>query len=194
MNHEITGIILAGGKSSRFQGQNKALLKIGEKSMVEYVIENLRQQVSRILVICNRDADWYQQQGLTTLADQGSEGGPLQGIVTALNKIDTAFALFAPCDVPFFPNLAQPMFDTLSQQGKIACILKDDQRLHPAFCLLHRASRAYLKECLDNRRYKLQSCLQELDHCFYHHSAKEFDLFNVNSQVDLDKIKQYVNT
>ena len=47
-----TGIILAGGKSSRM-GEDKGLVLLNGKPMIQYVIEALKEVVSNIIIISN---------------------------------------------------------------------------------------------------------------------------------------------
>ena len=48
----ITGIILAGGKSSRM-GKDKGFLKLNGTSFVEYSIEAMKPLVSQIMIVSN---------------------------------------------------------------------------------------------------------------------------------------------
>ena len=47
---DITGIILAGGKSSRM-GTDKGLLKFNDKSFIEYSIAAIKPLVSQIIIV-----------------------------------------------------------------------------------------------------------------------------------------------
>ena len=50
--NNITGIILAGGKSSRM-GSDKALLKINNTTFIEKIIEVMQPYVDEIIIISN---------------------------------------------------------------------------------------------------------------------------------------------
>ena len=49
----MKAIVLAGGKSSRM-GQDKALMKINGKAMMQYVIDNLSQAFGEVFISGNR--------------------------------------------------------------------------------------------------------------------------------------------
>ena len=56
---KITAVILAGGRAQRMGGQDKGLLPVYGKPMIEYVIEALRSQVGQIIISANRNLDRY---------------------------------------------------------------------------------------------------------------------------------------
>ena len=56
---DITGVILAGGQARRMQGQDKGLVLLNNKPMIEYVIENLKPQVGELVINANRNLDTY---------------------------------------------------------------------------------------------------------------------------------------
>ena len=49
-DNNILAVILAGGKSKRF-GEDKNLAKLGSKSLLEHVIERVREKFQQILII-----------------------------------------------------------------------------------------------------------------------------------------------
>src|SRR5262245_65701091 len=63
----ITGVILAGGKSSRM-GQNKALMSLGGKRLVDRVVEVMRSVFDDLLMVTNTP-DMYADLGLPMVRD-----------------------------------------------------------------------------------------------------------------------------
>src|SRR4029078_572625 len=78
---EVTGVLLAGGRSSRMGGREKALLDIGGKAMLLHVLSRLRPQVGRIVINANGDPARFSGHCLPVVADS-IEGyaGPLAGL------------------------------------------------------------------------------------------------------------------
>jgi len=99
----ITGIILAGGKSSRI-GANKSQMKIGEGHLIDRVLNTLSQFTSSILIVTTGD-----QAGFSISATPGARWvkdiypgkGPLGGIYTGLMHAETSYSLVVGCDMPF---------------------------------------------------------------------------------------------
>jgi molybdopterin-guanine dinucleotide biosynthesis protein A len=106
---EVTGVLLAGGRSSRMGGREKALLDIGGKPMLLHVLERLRPQVGRIVVNANGDPARFSGCCLPVVSDS-IEGyaGPLAGLhagmAWALSETPEArYVASVPVDCPFLP-------------------------------------------------------------------------------------------
>ncbi len=82
MYNDITGIILAGGKSKRM-GINKALLKIGDKTIIERTAGLMQGLFNRVLLITNSPNE-YMFLGLEIYEDIYKNIGPLAGIHSGL--------------------------------------------------------------------------------------------------------------
>ena len=70
---DCTGIILAGGKSSRM-GSDKGLLPYKGKPLVTYAIEVLRPLTDRIIIVGNNEA--YKQFDCPLIPDEIADCGP----------------------------------------------------------------------------------------------------------------------
>lgn len=106
---EITGIILAGGKSSRM-GRDKGLCRFRGKTLVSYAIETLQPLCERILISANNDMEDYSAFGLEVLPDEVKGIGPMGGILTCLKQSTTQHNLVLSCDTPF---VTTQLFDFL---------------------------------------------------------------------------------
>ncbi len=93
-----TGIILCGGKNSRM-GKNKALLKLGNQTIIEHIVESLQAICSEILLSTNtNELDFLPYQ---KVADKTNNLGPIAGFESTLTKSETAHNLIVSCDTPF---------------------------------------------------------------------------------------------
>jgi len=93
-----TGIILAGGKSSRM-GADKGLKELCGKPLITYAIKVLSGLCSEIVISSSSDA--YQLFGLQVIADKLQGIGPMGGIYSALEQSKTEKNLVLSCDLPF---------------------------------------------------------------------------------------------
>ncbi len=104
------GIVLAGGRSRRMGGGDKALLPLGGQALLAYIVDRIRPQVSILALNANGDASRFVDQHLPVVADTiGGSRGPLAGILTGLEwAVATSPAsthvLTVPCDTPFLPR------------------------------------------------------------------------------------------
>ena len=98
MNKEnITGIILAGGKSSRM-GSEKGLIQYQGKAMIVYAIELLKPLCNELLISANSDA--YHHLGYRVVADEIPEAGPMGGIYSCMKQAKNEVCLVLSCDMP----------------------------------------------------------------------------------------------
>ena len=98
MIDKITGVILAGGKSSRF-GANKALAELDGKKIIEHVTTALAPLFANRLLVTNTPAD-YAFLDWPMTADNYPGAGPLAGIQAALLASAEPRIFVAGCDMP----------------------------------------------------------------------------------------------
>jgi len=95
----ITGVILAGGQSSRM-GQNKALMALGGKRLVDRVVEVMG-EVFRDLLMVTNTPEVYADLGIPMVRDVWPEKGSLGGVYSAIYHVITPYCLVVACDMPF---------------------------------------------------------------------------------------------
>ena len=109
MERSIVGLILAGGRSSRF-GSDKATATLGGRPMIGWVAATLSAGTRRLAVsarLGSPAASYAAHTDLIYLPDPpGSADGPLSGVLEGLRWAAREGAeglVTAPCDTPFLP-------------------------------------------------------------------------------------------
>lgn len=97
MYKNITGVILAGGKSKRME-ENKSFLIWKEKPIIEIMISKMKEIFEEITLITN-EKKLYEKFELPMFSDIYS-GGPLAGIHSALIHSVTDKIFVISCDMP----------------------------------------------------------------------------------------------
>ena len=95
---QVAGVILAGGKSSRF-GSNKALAIHQGTVLIEGITRRLAGLFPENLLITNTPEE-YAFLNWPTAGDQFQNCGPLAGIHAALRTISQPRAFVCGCDMP----------------------------------------------------------------------------------------------
>ncbi|MBF7997449.1 molybdenum cofactor guanylyltransferase MobA [Rahnella laticis] len=186
---DITGVILAGGRSTRM-GEDKGLVEVNGRPLFEYIAQKLRPQVSEILISCNRNNERYGRD-FQTVPDLTSDfSGPLAGMLAALSVSKTEWVLFVPCDVPAFPdNLAEVLQAEVS--GQYAVYARDPERAHPTLCLLNRKTIPALESYLGNGDRKLMIFFEKIGaQTALFHNPADFSNLNTPEDVELWKANQ----
>ena len=104
MVREVTGLVLAGGLSRRFDGEDKGWQLYRGKPLVEHALAALSGQ-ERVVISANRHVERYRALGYPVLRDR-REGyqGPLSGLETAFLETGAEALLVVPCDVIGVPE------------------------------------------------------------------------------------------
>ena len=107
-----TAVILAGGKSNRM-GQDKRFLPAGDGPLIQQVTETLRPHFSHMLLVAP-DADRLAFLAIPVIGDIQAGAGPLAGIASALQVIETDLAFVCACDIPQPPlGMIQQLYDAV---------------------------------------------------------------------------------
>jgi len=96
----VTGVIQAGGKSTRMGGRPKALLELGGRRIIERVLDAIAPVVDDVLIVTNTP-DVYGFLGVPMVPDAYPEHGSLGGIFTGLAAAPGDAAFTVACDMPF---------------------------------------------------------------------------------------------
>ena len=95
----VTGVVLAGGKSIRF-GKNKAIAEINGERLISRVVNMLGLVFEKIIIISNSPYE-YRYLDVPIYEDIIKGLGPLGGIYTGLSYMDCEAGFFVACDMPF---------------------------------------------------------------------------------------------
>ncbi len=171
---ETTGIILAGGKSSRM-GQDKGLMLLNGKPMIEYVIESLKKVSSQIIIISN--SKQYKQFGYPVYEDEIKDKGPVGGIYTGLNNSNSLTNIFVSCDTPHVsPQLLLHLLSQCSEHE--VAIPVYNNKVHPLIGVYKTSVLPVFKESLNQNQLKLMLVNQLLNTNIVLINENEFDANN----------------
>ncbi len=164
----ITGLILAGGRSSRMaqagQPRDKALIQFKGKRLVDHVYEKLAPQVGGVMINANQNHEQFKSFKVRVVSDAiGDFAGPLAGLHAGLFASKRPFLITVPCDSPFFPDdLVARMFDALESTGSAVAIAMSGDQPHPVFALVRRSVQDHLSDFLKQGGRKIDAWYDSL--------------------------------
>lgn len=175
----ITGVILAGGRARRMGGEDKGLLMLNDKPMIEYIITAIEPQTGKLLINANRNHERYAEYQHEIVADRRrGYCGPLAGIASALKIIDTDYLLTVPCDSPFVAkDLVRRLGAALEDAAADISVAHNGVRIQPVFCLLKKKLQQSLNDCLASGERKI-------DRWFDRHNCVIADLSDIPATLD----------
>ena len=191
----VTGIILAGGRSSRF-GSNKALADFGGVTLIERVLETLRILFEKNIIITN-SPDEYRFLGLPLHEDIIKGLGPLGGIYSALSAMTTPWGFVTACDMPFLkPDLIlrmvslRPDFD--------AVVPRRDWKIEPLHSLYSSVCLEPVKKMIFSGSYQIIKLFESVKVRFMEAGEIEpFDpdfrsFININRSMEMPSFSEQV--
>lgn len=137
-HNSVTVAVLAGGQGRRFGGQDKGLVTVLGKPLIEHILEQLAGQANNIVINANRNQSVYQTYGYPVVEDTMPDyQGPLAGFASVMTSIGTEFLLTLPCDAPTIPdNYVARMLACQQAEAADIVVASDGTRLQPVHALI----------------------------------------------------------
>jgi len=182
----ISCIILAGGRGKRFNQEDKGLLILDDKPLIEHILGCIKPQVDDIVISANRNIEAYERYVPRVMPDLYDDfQGPLTGIATCLPECQHEWILVIPCDMPKLPgNLVEKLNETDS--GKLIVAKAGDHR--QLVFLMHRSLKHNLDDYLQHGHQQAMAwiALQQPEVVTFESKAGEF--ININKPEELASI------
>ena len=199
----VTGVILAGGKSRRM-GANKALMQLGEDSLIGHIIRRMHLVTDELLLITNSPTE-YAHLDLPMHADVIPNTGALGGIYTGLTSASYDAVICVACDSPFLePKLLTYLVSVL---GEYDVVMPYTSNHNDTQIILQTLCGVYSKRCLPIIASMLQAselrvhALQEWarvqsvsPEVWQRLDPEGMSFFNINTPADFDLANSYMRS
>lgn len=170
----VTALVLCGGKSRRM-GRPKAFLPFEGTTMVNHVLNQVRDLFAEVFVVAN-EPDNYEDLGVDVVKDILPYRGPLGGILSGLLVAKHEYAFVIACDMPFVDKrLIREM--TAARHGNDVVVLTHDMGVEPLLALYSKNCIRPLEESLFAGNLSLQEFLSGL-------KAESFEYEGMNSSAE----------
>jgi molybdenum cofactor guanylyltransferase len=192
----VVGILLAGGKSRRMRGANKALVEIDGVPIVKRVASALAQVLEQTIVITNSPQD-FKFLNLPMFPDIIPCSGSLGGLYTGLTACQGRRGLLIACDMPFLKVSVIRYMVNLAHKADIV-IPRIHEKLEPLHAIYSPACLPHIAELLHRSDLKIANFFDKVD--VLEVPARDLAVFdpdfqfivNVNSPEDLQKARSRV--
>lgn len=157
--NNITGIILAGGKSSRM-GTDKGFVVFKNKAFVQHIIEALQPLVDEIIIVSNNlDYDVF---GFKRINDLIENAGPVAGVYTGLQYSKTENNLVISCDVPLINSETLSLLIDAIEDKKDVVQLESNGKSMPLIAMYKKQCKGVLYSLLQDGERRLRIALTNL--------------------------------
>ncbi len=165
----ITGIILAGGKSSRM-GTDKGFIIYKNKAFIQHIIEAINPLVDKIIIVSNNtDYDVFTHHpqsrtsfSITRVNDIIENAGPLAGVYTGLHFATAKNNLVVSCDVPLINSeTLSVLIDQIDNENDIVQ-LESQGKTTPLIAVYKKQCAAIFYALLNEGERRLRVALRHL--------------------------------
>jgi len=192
---EITGIILAGGLSSRM-GTDKGLMELNGKPLIQHAIDFLDPFCDQLILSSNSDD--HRTFNFPVVNDEVNGAGPMGGIYSSLKSSITQMNIVLSCDIPLI-NTKLIDFILKSNRLNIVTVPRHGNNLIEPLCACYnKAVLPVLKDFIDKKNFRMSDFLNAVDvhwldispdHKFYHQNL----FFNINMPEDLVRARVLID-
>ena len=142
ISEKCSGVILAGGMSTRFNGRDKAMIEINGKRIIDHIVSVYSEIFSEIILVTNTPQaylDWK----MLMVTDLFPVRSSLTGIHAGLFYTSRPYAFISACDAPFLKPELVHLLVSQARPGADAVMPETSKGLEP-LCAV------YSKSCLKN--------------------------------------------
>jgi len=191
--NNILGVVLAGGKSQRF-GQDKSQVKLENKLLIDYILNEIVDEFKETLIIANKPINFMKSKSISFTNDFKMGLGPLGAILTAMkwikknNKSYKWISTF-PSDTPFFTKKELKYFyENIKINDSKLFFIKSKNTRHNIFGLWSLELMDQLESDLIKGERKVETWADSIGVKNINIDFEKKDpFFNINTKEDLEK-------
>jgi molybdenum cofactor guanylyltransferase len=185
MKKGVTGIVLAGGMSTRM-GTDKSLLLLNGKTLICHAITALSPLCDKVVISSNKQT--YDFTECEVWPDLLPQQAPMIGIYSCLKRSTTETNIFLSCDMPLITSgiLEYLLFHSLNHNITIPV---HDLQIEPLCGIYKKNCLPVIEQFIAEKNFKMRD-LFALANCQYVKiEDRQINLFqNVNTKEDFDMI------
>lgn len=184
-NKSLHWVILAGGRATRMGGEDKGLLTLNGKPLIEIVYNRLCNQVESIGINANRNQEKYSEYAQVHSDELQGFLGPLAGIHASIQGSKSDWIGFTPCDTPDLPDDLVARLTADLKPDVDVYVAHDGRYPQPVFSVWNKNALSKLETFLQagDRKMKLLLDICNTEYVDFSHRPKTFT--NLNTPEEL---------
>jgi molybdopterin-guanine dinucleotide biosynthesis protein A len=186
----ISAVVLAGGKNSRYNGKDKAFLKIEGEYFIDRILKVYNSLFDEIIIITNSADSYKDYSDYIINKDYYKDIGPLAGLHSAMKTASNHKFFALSCDTPF-PNKKLIADIINSSENYDALIPIYNDKIEPLHAVYSTEKLELLENHIKNsKKRSIRSFLEKINTKYYKLNQEEVSqnsFLNINSQSDFEK-------
>jgi molybdopterin-guanine dinucleotide biosynthesis protein A len=189
----VTGVVQAGGQSTRMGGRPKGLLELGGRRIIERVLDAVAPVVDDVLIVTNTP-ELYRFLDVPMVGDVHPGHGSLGGIFSGLAAARGEATFVVACDMPFLHRDVARLVVARAGEGDVV-IPRVGGQLETMHAVYGKACLAPIEARLAAGRLKIVGFFEsvrvvEIDEAeVARHRAPEITFMNVNTPEELARAR-----
>ena len=183
-------LILSGGKSSRM-GQDKALMEVDGKTMVEKAVEFWRETLPQAKIYLSVGAPEHFDalpEGVIPVYDRVLGKGPLEGLRSAFLETGEELFIVSAVDMPLLKKEAYDLLNKKRHHCEDICIFKGKDGMEPLFGFYRSSCLPKMEELLGQDERRMSALINASKTTFVSLPDATW-VTNVNTPEDMEKLK-----
>jgi molybdopterin-guanine dinucleotide biosynthesis protein A len=152
---DCTGVILAGGRNSRFPGTNKAFHKVGANTMLARIHALFSRMFREVILVVNEPALFLDIDALV-VTDIDPSRCSLAGLHAGLFHAGFEWSYVTACDVPFVSEKIMRYLFTQISPGKQVIIPRTWEGLEPLSAFYHKSCLPRIETTLEKKIFMVK--------------------------------------
>jgi molybdopterin-guanine dinucleotide biosynthesis protein A len=197
MTQPCSGVILAGGLSTRYRGENKAFLTVGGIRILDRLLSVYAELFDEIILVTNTPQEFLEWNALI-VTDLFTVRSSLTGIHAGLFYASNPFAFFCGCDTPFMKKaVIETILENLEPEVDLV-IPRTAAGLEPLCAAYSRRCLKPAEEHIRKNKFKIQKALSGKrikmipEDVLREKDSELQSFFNINCPDDLERAEQLV--
>jgi FdhD protein len=189
----VTGVILAGGESSRM-GRNKALLEVDASPIIMRTYKALASMFHEVIVVTNSPHD-YDFLPCRKVPDIFPGYGSIAGLHSALVHSRSAHSFVTACDMPFLDKSLIKYLCNVQKEGYDAVVPFSEGGQEPLHAVYSSSCKGIFENAIHNGQRKILDILRSMNnrHVTYAEvlksGGKAKSFLNVNTPAEYELLK-----
>lgn len=199
LTHNISGVILAGGANSRFNGITKSNIVIGGKPIIDRIFDRIGNIFSEIIIVTNTPDEFARYTDCKIVSDIILNKGPLGGIHAALQCADNEAVFVFAGDMPMLDKeLIIRLIDSYKSHKYEVMIPSIDNYIEPLHSIYSKSLLIPLEEFLSlNNNRAVRDFIKGVNAFYLNLESTEkvkMAFYNINSHEDVLLIEKLLKT
>jgi molybdopterin-guanine dinucleotide biosynthesis protein A len=160
-NCALSAIVLAGGHSRRM-GQDKALLSLEGRTLIESLVKHMKELSDDVLVITGPEMRYRDLLDVPIFADEIIDHGPMGGLYTGLKHARYAYSLVSACDMPLLDTAVVSLLASEIDEMAWAIVPEVEGYRVPTLAIYHKKCFSIIERLLSDRCASLQELVNSV--------------------------------